>query len=128
MKIITRIRTAPFRCLMYVLGVLAMIFGAYMIYYSITYTLDYYQGYGLSVTDGLKDLIQYTLTQALPWFIYGVLLIGVAKVLYRLDGKKNEILPKNDQSVEEVKNEATECKELSEEIKSEDSSVAEQNK
>ncbi|MEG2345517.1 MAG: hypothetical protein RSB81_06205 [Anaerovoracaceae bacterium] len=73
-----------FVIVLYALAVLMGIVGIYMVYYSITYMAGYFASYGMEMKDGIKDMIQYVLSTSLPYFIYGVLFIGMGKILTRL--------------------------------------------
>ena len=44
--------------ILYVLAALSLICAGFMLYYSITYVQSYYESYGMSMSEGITEVIQ----------------------------------------------------------------------
>ena len=82
---------------LYVIAIVFLVITAYMIYSSITYISSYFASYGMSITDGLGEAIQYIITSAVPYFVYAMIAFLFAKVL-----KKLEVLAPTEYSPEKL--------------------------
>jgi len=71
--------------LLYVAAIILLIVGCYMIYTSIAYVISYYSGYGMSVSSGMKDMIQYVITNSLSYFIYALLVFAAGRIYLKLN-------------------------------------------
>ncbi|NBI64705.1 hypothetical protein D3Z38_17095 [Clostridiales bacterium] len=73
------------RIALYVCGGLSLVLGIFMIYYSITYLWNYYSSYGMSMSDGILDVIQYVVTSSGIYFGFAILFVVCGILLKRLD-------------------------------------------
>ena len=70
---------------LYVCAALSLICGGYMIYYSITYVQSYYSSYGMSISEGIKDVIQYVISNSSIYFGFAILFFVAGVILKKVD-------------------------------------------
>lgn len=77
---------------LYICAALSLICGGYMIYYSITYVQSYYSSYGMSISEGMKDVIQYVISNSSIYFGFAILFFVAGVILKKVDmlGKQPE--------------------------------------
>lgn len=73
------------RIALYVCGGVSLVLGIFMIYYSITYLWSYYSSYGMSMSDGILDVIQYVVTSSGTYFGFAILFVVCGVLLKKLD-------------------------------------------
>lgn len=70
---------------LYVCAGLSFICGIYMLYYSIAYVNSYYSSYGMSMSDGIKDVLQYVVSSTGTYIGFTILFLAAAIILNRVD-------------------------------------------
>lgn len=70
---------------LYICAALSLICGGYMIYYSITYVQSYYSSYGMSISEGMKDVIQYVISNSSIYFGFAILFFVAGVILKKVD-------------------------------------------
>ena len=94
----------------YVLAIVFLIYGAYMIYTVYDYLGSYYANYDMGIWDDVANTLQYFVSNSSSYFVYAVLCYGIGMILQMLHGLNkrfaiNEEVEVNDS--EEVVEEAT---------------------
>lgn len=84
----TNRKKTKFEIVMYVLAIVMLVFAAFMIWSSVIYIKSYYSSYGMSITEGLKDAIQYILSNSATWVVYALIFFGMARITARLENIK----------------------------------------
>lgn len=67
--------------ILYVISGIIAAYGAYMIYFSIDYVIQYYTSAGTSVSSDLASVIQYIISNSVPYFIYALIIFIGARLL-----------------------------------------------
>ncbi len=70
---------------LYVCAGLSLICVIYMLYYSITYVSSYYASYGMSISEGIKDVIQYVASSTGNYLGFAILFFAAAVILKKVD-------------------------------------------
>ena len=65
----------------YVIAALLLIVAVYMLVVNVRYLSSYAEMYGMSVTDMMSDLIQYSISGFVPYFTYAVLVFGMGRIM-----------------------------------------------
>lgn len=85
----------------YVLAVIFLAYGAYMIYTVYNYLIDYYASYSMGMWDDVANTMQYFMSNSSAYFVYAVLCYGVGKILQSINKLSNHFSLK-DVTVEEM--------------------------
>lgn len=88
----------------YVIAILFLAYGAYMIYTVYNYLITYYASYNVGMWDDVANTLQYFVSNTSSYFVYAVLCYGVGMILQFLHDIKKRI-PEIETSVEEVETE-----------------------
>ncbi len=67
--------------ILYVISGIIAAYGAYMVYFSIDYVIQYYASAGTSVGSDLTSVIQYIISNSAPYFIYALIVFIGARIL-----------------------------------------------
>lgn len=70
---------------LYVCAGLSLVCTLYMLYYSITYVSSYYAGYGMSISEGIKDVVQYVISSTGNYLGFAILFLAAAVILNKVD-------------------------------------------
>ena len=84
----TNRKKTKFEIVMYVAAIVMLVFAAFMIWSSVVYIKSYYSSYGMSISEGLKDAIQYILSNSATWIVYALIFFGMARITARLENIK----------------------------------------
>lgn len=76
--------------ILYVCAALSLICAGFMLYYSITYVQSYYESYGMSMSEGITDVMQYVISGAGTYMGFAVLFWAAGLILTRLRGTEPE--------------------------------------
>lgn len=88
----------------YVIAILFLVYGAYMIYTVYNYLISYYATYNVGMWDDVANTLQYFVSNTSSYFVYAVLCYGIGMILQFLHDIKNRIAL-NETSNEEVETE-----------------------
>lgn len=88
----------------YVIAILFLVYGAYMIYTVYNYLISYYASYNVGMWDDVANTLQYFVSNTSSYFVYAVLCYGVGMILQSLHELKNHSTVMAS-SVEEVETE-----------------------
>lgn len=88
----------------YVIAILFLVYGAYMIYTVYNYLISYYATYSVGMWDDVANTLQYFVSNTSSYFVYAVLCYGIGMILQFLHDIKNRIAL-NETSNEEVETE-----------------------
>lgn len=95
----------------YVLAVVFVLYGAYMIFSVYEYLVSYYGSSGTSMGLQLESTIQYFVANCSSYFVYAVLCYGLGTVIQMIHGLKTQLHTKPEiEEVEAVEVEVTEEK------------------
>lgn len=82
----------------YVLAILFIVYGAYMIFTVYDYLLDYYASYSVGMWDNASNTLQYFVSNCSSYFVYAILCYGIGMILHLLnDMKVTYLKAKNDE-------------------------------
>lgn len=70
--------------ILYVLAAASLICAGFMLYYSITYVQSYYESYGMSISDGITEVIQYVISGSGTYLGFAVLFWAAGLILAKL--------------------------------------------
>ena len=70
---------------LYVCAGLSLAYGIFMVYYSITYVQSYYEDYGMSISEGIKDVVQYVISSSTSYIGFAILFFAAAMILMRME-------------------------------------------
>lgn len=90
--------------ILYVCAALSLICAGFMLYYSITYVQSYYESYGMSMSEGITDVMQYVISGAGTYMGFAVLFWAAGLILTKLKGREPEaaVLKSEGISMEEL--------------------------
>lgn len=91
----------------YVLAILFLVYGAYMIYTVYDYLVNYYASYSMGMWDDVANTLQYFVSNSSAYFVYAVLCYGVGMILQSLYGLNNRITG-NETVIEKLETEEVE--------------------
>lgn len=69
---------------LYICSGISLVCGIFMAWYSVSYVMDYYQSYGMSVTEGMSDALQYVLSSSGGCFGFAVVFVSAGIMLQKL--------------------------------------------
>lgn len=78
---------------LYVLAVVVLCYGAYMIFQSYTYVASYYDYQGTSLTDNLGDVFQYIISQSYQYICFSIVFYVMGLLLQKMNDL-HDFLPK----------------------------------
>lgn len=86
----------------YVLAILYIAYGAYMIFTVYDYLVDYYASYSVGMWDNTSNTLQYFISNCSSYFVYAILCYGIGMILHLLnDMKVTYLKAKNDEVKDE---------------------------
>lgn len=83
--------------LLYVFAALSLICAGFMLYYSIQYVRSYYESYGMSMSDGIAEVMQYVISGSGIYLGFAVLFWAAGLILFRLRAFEHEKNPAADE-------------------------------
>ena len=87
----------------YVLAVIFIVYGAYMIFSVYEYLVEYYANYGTTMAAEMTNTIQYFISNCSPYFVYAVLCYGIGTIMQMIHSLKvTTVQDDMDAIVEEV--------------------------
>ena len=69
---------------LYICSGISLIGGIFMAWYSLSYVTEYYESYGMSVTEGINDVLQYVLSSSGSFFGFAVLLFSAGIIIRKM--------------------------------------------
>ncbi len=75
--------------ILYVLAALSLICAGFMLYYSITYVQSYYESYGMSMSEGITEVIQYVISGSGTYLGFAVVFWAAGLILAKLERLSN---------------------------------------
>ncbi len=83
---------------LYICTGISLLCGIFMLYYSITYVQSYYEGYGMSISDGIVDVCQYVISSAGIYFGFAVMFFCAAVIIRKMDHLARQTQPELEES------------------------------
>lgn len=77
-----------FEWIMYIAAIVTLAVGIFLIISAITYISSYYSSYGMSMSSGWKDAVQYVLSNSGSWFVYALIFFTAGRIIARLEAVK----------------------------------------
>ncbi len=78
---------------LYVLAVVVLCYGAYMVFQSYAYVASYYDYQGTSLTDNLGDVFQYIISQSYQYICFSIVFYVMGLLLQKMNDL-HDFLPK----------------------------------
>lgn len=70
--------------ILYIFAAVSLICAGFMLYYSITYVQSYYESYGMSISDGITEVLQYVISGSGIYLGFAVLFWAAGLILAKL--------------------------------------------
>ncbi len=117
-------RTRAGSVALYVLAVVLLCYGAYMVFQSYEYVASYYEYQGSSVTENLGDMFQYIISQSYAYICFAIVFYAMGLLLQKMNDL-HDFLPRDYLHPKEIEEEDVEWAMDAEERSGENETVVE---